>query len=113
MKLVGFILIMLLYTYACYLAARGYWHFSDYLHRKFRKPSARTVVTYAWFLAFVAMVIPVGIFFPAWLSEKWEIFAAEPGTTTLLLLFGCAVLALATWGGWRSTGACRASTSSH
>lgn len=107
MKSVGFILVIFLYMYACYLAIRGYFFVASYLHQKFHNNVARSALLYAWFLAFAAVEVPFGIFFPAWVSEKWKIFAREPTTTTLLILFGCASLALAAWRGWRSVEARR------
>jgi hypothetical protein len=107
MKYVGFILVVALYVYVCYLGIRGYWLIAGYLHQKFHAPVTRTVLLHGWFLIFVIVEVPISIFFPAWLSGRWGIFAPEPRTTALLLLFGCATLALAAWRGWRGAEARR------
>lgn len=110
MKYIGFILVVLLYAYGCYLGMRGYWLVAGYLYQKFQQPAARSALLHAWLVAFVIAQVPIGIFFPAWLSEKWKILVPGPLTTTLLLLFGCVTLALAAWRGWQAAEARRFSS---
>jgi len=102
MKFVGFALAVFLYIVACYLGIRGYFAGAGYLHQRLHNKAIRSVLLYPWFLAFVVVEVPFGIFFPAWLSEKWSVFPRTPGTTTGLLLFGSCCLALAAWRSWRS-----------
>lgn len=104
MKIGAFVLMLLLYGFACYCGALMYLTVAAAIRKSIPNRFAMYVLLYGWFLIFLAIEVPIGIFFPAWLSERLEIFPRESLTTALLILLGCGTLATVVWNGWRRKG---------
>lgn len=102
MNVVIFGLAIVVYILICYWGVRIYFSSVAKAHKGIDSPITRNLVIYALFFAFIAIELPVAIFFPAWLSEKLMVFKRTSEITAILLAFGSCVLIGAVWKGWRS-----------
>jgi len=94
MYLISFVLLNLMYIFGCYLCARTYFYFMDFLRQSPKNVFIRNLMIYGLFIVFVIIEIPFAIFFPAWISEKMAIFERTSFTTGGLILFGFFVLVI-------------------
>lgn len=58
---------------------------------------------YLMFVAYVVVVIPVGIFFPMWFAEITGGLANTQGSRAALLVIGCFGLIMSVIHGWRTS----------
>lgn len=79
-----------------------YFFFQDRNSKRATNTLNKNVIDYALFAGFICLQIPFSIFFPAWLSEKLEVVERTSDNTMYFLLFGCVVLAISMWIGWKS-----------
>ncbi|MDY6948609.1 MAG: hypothetical protein SXG53_23140, partial [Pseudomonadota bacterium] len=102
MIVASFVMVMLVFAYVCYLGFRGYFFVAVTVRRHVSHDAVRTGLLFVWFLAFVAIEMPVAVFFPLWLGERWNVFDDGQMSRAALILFGCASLAIAVWFGMKS-----------
>lgn len=72
----------------CYLIAKVYFMGALRIHNKFQRGSTRPLLLYAWLILFLVSVITIGIFGPAWISEKRELLARSSELTVVLIVIG-------------------------
>lgn len=99
-----FISAILVYVFGCYVFARFYFALVAYINQSTWKASVKKGVVAICFLGFVITEIPLAIFLPAWLSFQTGFLVNDHGRepTTMLIIFGCIVLATTLWCAWRS-----------
>ena len=97
--MVFFIVLIFLYILICIGAVRLYFNLQSLNQKSRRNSLYKNINSYLLFACFVCLEIPFAIFFPAWLSEKLQVVERTSDTTMYFLLFGCLVLAVATWKG--------------
>jgi hypothetical protein len=80
-----------------FLQATLTWWVSTHYFRKLNRTRPRNgilyrILEYLLFLPFVLLVVPVSIFFPAWLSELLGVFQPTAKATSILLFVGMLAL---------------------
>lgn len=93
-----FITLIIIYMLVSYFGVRIYFCFQNGLKDK-KNSLSKLVFTYLIFFLFILVEIPFVIFFPAWISEKLDVFERTSETTMFLILFGVVVLIGAIWKG--------------
>ena len=93
-----FTVLIIIYIFVSYLAIHFYFHLQSRLI-SIKNVPIKTLYIYVLFFLFILVEIPFVFFFPAWLSEKLEVFERTPETTMFLVLFGAIVLAGSIWKG--------------
>lgn len=61
------------------------------------------MIEYAIFVPFIVILLPAGIFLPAWLAEKMNIVDRTENGTIILLCIGMLVLATSIVYGWNKS----------
>lgn len=102
MNIIAFIVAVSIYFFFCFGVVRLYFFLAGNIYLRSNNAIIKNGLIYALFAIFVLTVIPIGIFFPAWISEKLDVIDRSPSVTIMLILFGCAVLVTSLWMGWRS-----------
>ncbi len=104
MNIFGFILVLFVYAYLCYLVVFAYFNLMARIKMSITNKIIRTFYQYALFLVFLVVDIPFSIFFPAWVSEKFLVIEHSSTSTLNLILLGCCVLVLTLWIGKKRSG---------
>ncbi|WP_419148870.1 hypothetical protein [Pseudoalteromonas 'SMAR'] len=94
-----FTAIIILYISTCISLFKLYF----FLQKKNQQSSSAisVIASYLLFACFIIIAVPFAIFFPAWINVKLGAISG-PESSTMLILFGCVVLAMSIWQGRKS-----------
>ena len=72
----------------CYFVAKVYFIGALRIRDKFHGRWTRLLMLYALMIPFLVFVIPIGIFGPAWISDRAELFVRSSDSTLVLIVIG-------------------------